>query len=156
LIYGGGHERALRAGTENLPGIIAFGCAASELSGGGEWQRQQTLLDKIVRELRSEISSIVVHSDHNYGLPNTLSLGIEGLDGHALAINLDLAGIAVSTGSACSTGSIDPSPVLDAMGVSPSLNLGSIRVSVGAQTTIDDIDYFVTQYIQSVRQMQSG
>ncbi len=155
LIYGGGHERKLRAGTENISGIVAFSESFSYLSGPDEWRRQRGLLDKIVSKIKQQLNCIVVHTDHHSGLSNTLNLGIDNLDGHALAINLDLAGIGVSTGSACATGSIEPSPVLAAMGMSPSLNIGSIRVSVGKHTTEAEGDYFADQYIAIVKRMRS-
>jgi cysteine desulfurase len=154
LIHGGGHERELRAGTENIPGIVAFEDAILNLPGQTEWARQRSLLDFIVSELTQTISSLQIHSDHTHGLPNTLSLGIDGLDGHALAINLDLARVGVSTGSACATGSIDPSHVLEAMGVSESLNSGSIRISIGETTTLPECEHVVKSVIECVKMMQ--
>jgi cysteine desulfurase len=154
FIHGGSHERELRAGTENIPGIAAFESAILNLPDQTEWARQRSLLDFIVSELTQSFSSLQVHSDHTNGLPNTLSLGIDGIDGHALAINLDLAQVGVSTGSACATGSIEPSHVLEAMGISKPLNSGSIRISIGESTTLSECEHVVKSFIECVRMMQ--
>ena len=153
FIYGGGHEQQRRAGTENVPGIIAFGHATTDLPNATEWQRQRSLLDYLQSQLKGLFPDLQIHSNHHTGLPNTLAIGIDGIDGHALAINLDLAGIGVSTGSACSTGSIEPSPVLTAIGVSDSLNKGSIRISIGKYTTRDACDVFIQEFNHSVTTM---
>ena len=153
FIYGGGHEQQRRAGTENIPGIIAFGQASTDLPNATEWQRQRSLLDYLQTQLKKSFPSLQVYSNHQTGLPNTLAVGLDGIDGHALAINLDLAGIGVSTGSACSTGSIEPSPVLTAIGVSDSLNKGSIRISIGKYTTRDACDVFIQEFNHSVTTM---
>ncbi len=131
---GGGHERKLRAGTENIPGIVGFGTACETLHIPNLSLKKKTW----IKTLKNSIPMIQIHNENGISIDNTLSLGFPGLDGHAIAIALDLEGIEVSTGSACSVGAIEPSHVLKAMGISDDLNRSSIRISFGKDTTDEE------------------
>jgi len=139
LVVGTSHERKLRAGTENVPGIAAFAKAVTLVDP----IQTMAYTTPLLRHLRSGLESlgnVTIHTPVDQSLSTTLSAAFKGQDGHSLAIRLDLEGIDVSTGAACSSGSIEPSPILEAMGVSPEDNLSSLRFSVGIHTTKGDID----------------
>ena len=150
LLVGGEQERARRAGTENVAGIVGFGAAAELLTGPGP-EPGGTHLDAeaaAARRLtdRAVIAAVAVDGVTTYGdsearLPHLVCLGVGGVQAEAVLIGLDQAGIAVHSGSACSSESLEPSPVLEAMGVDARR---SLRVSVGWSTTDDDIDAFAT------------
>ena len=145
MLYGGGQERGLRAGTENIPAIAGFG-AAAELAAGmleAEGLRQQALRDYLQAGLKRH-PQVTVFAEQAQRLPNTLQFAIAGLDGEMLLMQLDKAGIAVSSGSACASGKAEPSHVLLAMGVNPALARGAVRVSLGRETTRQDIDRLLT------------
>lgn len=139
LVSGSSHERKLRAGTEAVQAILGFSKAATLLAENKDKKNR----DYLVKKMQSELSSIVIHTPLDNAIGNTLSVSFPGKDGHSLAIQLDLAGFEVSTGSACSAGSVDPSPVLAAMGVPLALNKSSLRISLGKDTTTEDLDRFV-------------
>jgi cysteine desulfurase len=139
---GGGQERRIRPGTENLPGIVGFGraaeLAASELSAEGT--RLAGLRDRFEAGLAEALPGVTINGGEAPRLPNTSNVTFPGTDGETLLIALDLEGIAVSTGAACTAGAADPSHVLLAMGRSPGEAGGSIRFSLGAGTTESEID----------------
>ena len=146
LMLGGGQERARRPGTENVPGVISFGLMAQNLGAGvagvdgeaaavGERSQQQALLAALGR-----IPGAKIHGDPVQGVANTVNFHIEGVPGDDLLVNLDLAGIAASSGSACSSGVGRPSHVLKAMGYSDWIALNSVRISFGARGGAGDVD----------------
>jgi cysteine desulfurase len=146
LFYGGKHERSRRAGTENVPGIVGLGKAA-------EIAREGLTNGAIVqiRELRDRIETTALNIEAtgvNGGgaprVPNTTNLHLDYIEGEAMVIALDLKGIAVSTGAACSSGATEPSHVLMAMGVSPDHARGSMRFSLGKMNTNGDVEYFLS------------
>jgi cysteine desulfurase len=141
LVGGGGQERNRRAGTENVPGIAGFGAAAERL---GERVRTmpgvRAMRDLLVLRLLESLPGIVVHGDPDSGLPNTLNIAVPGVDGDAMRVGLDLAGVAVSGGSACASGAVEPSHVLLAMGASEAQARGALRLSLGPGTTADDAE----------------
>lgn len=144
MLYGGRHERSKRAGTENVPGIVGLGKAAQLALAGltnGQAREMGTLRDKLQSAILAAIEDAGVNGSHAPRVPNTSNIYFEGVEGEALVIALDLKGLAVSTGSACSSGAIEPSPVLVAMGLPSGRARGSLRFSLGKQTTADDIDY---------------
>lgn len=145
LIRGGHQEHGLRAGTYNNPGILAFGHAA-ELAHA-ELPAYMERVSRLRNRLRDGIVSSVPHCHVNGHpeavLPNTLNVSFPGAEGEAILLSLDLMGIRVSTGSACASGSLEPSHVLLATGVGPELAHGSIRFSLGRDTTEEDIDYVI-------------
>jgi cysteine desulfurase len=141
MFYGGGQERGLRAGTENIAAIVGFGVAA-ELAAGvltDESGRQRQLRDHLQAGLKRH-AQVTVFAEQAQRLPNTLQFAIAGVEGETLLMQLDKAGIAVSSGSACASGKSEPSHVLLAMGVEPALARGAVRVSLGRETTRQDID----------------
>jgi cysteine desulfurase len=141
LVVGGGQERGFRAGTENLAGVVGFGVAAelakAELTRRAAHTRR--LRDRLHAGL-ARSPEISVFAEKAERLPNTVQLAIAGIDGETLLMQLDRAGIAVSSGSACSSGKTTPSHVLMAMGVDAAQARGAIRVSLGSETTESDID----------------
>ena len=140
---GGHHERNRRAGTENVPGIVGMSKAA-ELAGkelDGEGKRILALRERLYEGIKKNIKDIRLNGHPAKRLLNTLNVSFEYLEGESIILNLDMEGIAVSTGSACTSGSLEPSHVLLAMGVSTQTAQGSIRFSLGRTNTEDDIDY---------------
>lgn len=144
-IVGGHQERERRAGTESVPNIVAFGVAA-ELARqelGQRADQAQMLRDKFEAGVKSRIEDIVFNGDPNSRLPNVSNISFRFIEGEGLLINLDLQGVAVSTGSACSSGTLEPSPVIRALGHDEELARGSIRFSFGKDNTAEDVDYVV-------------
>ncbi len=142
MMHGGLHERSRRAGTENVPGIVGLGKAAEMARAGlerGEDKRMAALRDGLERELLS-IDAAGVNGGGAHRVPNTTSIYFDGIEGEALVIALDLKGLAVSTGAACSSGAIEPSHVLTAMGLTPERARSSLRFSLGKQNTAEDVE----------------
>ena len=159
LIHGGGQERGKRSGTENVAGIVGLGKAsaiASEEMNADEF-RLGDLRDKLYSSLKEQIADIRLNGSLDNMLWNTLNLTISGVQGESVAMNLDIEGVAVSTGSACSEGAVDPSHVLSAMGLSRQEAASSVRLSLGRFTDEEDIKYVssvipkVVERIRSVR-----
>ncbi|MEI8175398.1 MAG: cysteine desulfurase NifS [Candidatus Omnitrophota bacterium] len=146
LLHGGFHEKNRRAGTENVAGIAGFGKAAElalqELPG--ESARIGALRDRLQQGILGSIKHTYLNGDPRERLCNTLNISFEFLEGESIILNLDMEGIAVSTGSACTSGSLEPSHVLTAMGVDTVKAQGSIRFSLGKENTAEDIDRVVT------------
>jgi cysteine desulfurase len=145
LLTGGGHERNRRSGTENVPGIVGFGEAARLAREGlaDEMSHVRQLRDRLENELTSRIELIHVNAAKAPRLPNTSNIMVDYAEGEGLVISLDLKGVAASTGSACSSGSLEPSHVLTAIGKTPDEAHGSLRLSLSSMTTDEDIDYVV-------------
>jgi len=145
FIHGGHQERGLRAGTYNNLGIIGLGKAAElSLRDLDEYQRKTSSLRARLREgLLAKIPGVKVNGHPTDVLPNTLNVSFPGAEGEAILLSMDMAGIEASTGSACASGSLEPSHVLVAMGLGPELAHGSIRFSLGWQTSDEDIDYII-------------
>jgi cysteine desulfurase len=145
LLTGGGHERNRRSGTENVAGIAGFGEAARLAREGltQEMPRVRALRDRLEAGLKSKIELIHVNGENAPRLPNTSNIMVDYAEGEGLVISLDLKGVAVSTGSACSSGSLEPSHVLTAIGKTPDEAHGSLRFSLSGMTTEGEIDYVV-------------
>jgi cysteine desulfurase len=148
MLYGGSHERSRRAGTENVPGIVGLGRAAELAMEGferGEDTKIAAMRDRLERELLQIEATGLNGADLNGEcaprVPNTTNIYFDGIEGESLVIALDLKGLAVSTGAACSSGAIEPSHVLTAMGLRPDRAKASIRFSLGKQNTAEDIDF---------------
>ena len=150
LIQGGGHEGGLRSGSINVAGVAGFGTAAriAWQEHVEEARRVGQLRDRLVRELRQRIPEIYENGDTTRRLPNTTSIRFADADADAVLVNMDP--VAVSTGSACSSGSIEPSAVLLAMGLDRDAAYESIRFSLGRFTTPDDIDTAVERTVTAV------
>jgi cysteine desulfurase len=144
LIRGGGQEKGFRAGTENVAAIAGFGAAAEIALANLEQEagRLRALRDEAETELRRIAPDAVVVGAQAERLPNTLAFAIPGLKAETALIAFDLAGVALSSGSACSSGKVKRSHVLDAMGVEPALSEGVLRVSLGWSTTKEDVIRF--------------
>jgi cysteine desulfurase len=143
MLYGGSHERSRRAGTENVPGIVGLGKAAELATAGferGDDRKMADARDRLERELL-EIEATGLNGKGAPRVSNTTNIYFDGIEGEALVIALDLKGLAVSTGAACSSGAIEPSHVLTAMGLRPDRAKASIRFSLGKQNTPEDIDF---------------
>ena len=147
LLYGGRHERSRRAGTENVPGIVGLGRAAQLALEGftnGEVDRIRSFRDRLESTIVSQLEAVGVNSAQAPRVPNTSSIYFDFIEGEALVIALDLKGVAVSTGAACSSGAIEPSRVLLAMGLSNERARGSLRFSIGKQNTAEDVDQLLS------------
>ena len=151
LMLGGGQQRWRRSGTENVAGIAGFGAAAKAalagLAGAGEVARLRDRLEAAVLEITPECVIVGANAtDRASRLPNTSCIAVPGVEAATLLIKLDLAGIAVSAGSACSSGKIGGSHVLTAMGIDPALARSAIRVSLGYTSTEHDVAHFVAAW----------
>lgn len=146
VLLGGGQEQGLRAGTENVAAIVGFGKAA-ELAKTELAERRAHLLKlrKLLEHGLSAIPGLTVFAEQAERLPNTVQMGIHGIDGEMLLMQLDQKGIAVSSGSACASGLREPSPVLVAMGIEPAQAKSAIRISLGKANTEADIFEFIKQ-----------
>jgi cysteine desulfurase len=144
LIRGGGQERGLRAGTENVAGIAAFGAAAkvSLRARADEAAHMLALRNALEDGIREAAPQAVIFGATAERLPNTTLFAVPGMKAETAIIAFDLEGIAVSSGAACSSGRVEPSHVLAAMGVSPSLLRGALRVSLGFSTDLGDVERF--------------
>ena len=148
LIRGGSQERGMRAGTENVAGIAAFGAAAAAAHRQltDEAAHMLALRAELEEGLRSITPQVVIFGAAAERLPNTTLFALEGVKAETAIIALDLEGIAVSSGAACSSGKVQPSHVLAAMGVSPPLTRGAVRVSLGWTTTKADVERFLNAW----------
>ncbi len=136
---GGHQERERRGGTESVPNIVAFGKACEIIEEGGA-EILRSLRDKFEDRVGEMIPDVVFNGDRDNRLPNISNISFSSIEGEGLLINLDMQGIAVSTGSACSSGSLAPSPVIRALGRSDELARGAIRFSFGRFNTMEDVD----------------
>ncbi|HEX3878574.1 MAG TPA: aminotransferase class V-fold PLP-dependent enzyme, partial [Bryobacteraceae bacterium] len=156
VTFGGQHERGRRPGTENVPAIAAFGAAAElariSLESGG--RRVGEMRDRLETEVLARIPDTGVNGSRAHRTPNTTNIQFNGVDGEAMVIALDLRGFAVSTGSACSSGAITPSHVLTAIGLSADAARSSIRFSLGASNTMDQVTELVAAIEASVAHLR--
>ncbi len=158
IIHGGGQQFGIRPGTENVAGAIALGRAAALAAAERETQaaRLDRLRERLIGRLRAGVPDLVVHGEDAPRAPHILNVGVPGADSEALLMHLDLAGVCASGGSACSTGAVEPSHVLTALGVPRALALGSIRLSLGHESTEEDVERAAAvfpQVVEKVRQL---
>lgn len=161
LIRGGHQERGRRAGTENTLGIIALGKAIEVLKRemDAEIKHLGMLRDRLWEGINGAIDDIHRNGDPDNSLPGTLNVSFPGAEGESILLYLDLEGIAVSTGSACSTGSLEPSHVLMATGLGAEMAHGSVRFSLGYGNSVEDVDYVIEKLppiIAKIRAMSSA
>lgn len=151
-MIGGHQERDRRGGTESVPNIVALGaaCTIAAAEMDSELRRVRMLRDRLESAILEKIPKVYRNGAADLRLPNISNISFEGIEGEALLINLDMHGIAVSTGSACSSGTIEPSPVIKALGRSDGLARGAIRFSLGRFNTESDIDYTVNRLEEAV------
>jgi cysteine desulfurase len=157
IFYGGNHERSRRAGTENVAGIIGLGKAAEmakQALDGGDWKRVSAMRDRLEDKLLAELEATGVNGDGAPRVPNTTNLYFDFIEGEALVIALDLKGLAVSTGAACSSGAIEPSHVLTAMGLPRARARASLRFSLGKQNRPDDVEFALDLVPQTVARLR--
>ncbi|MCD6292755.1 MAG: cysteine desulfurase [Deltaproteobacteria bacterium] len=156
LLHGGGQENGLRSGTENLVGMAALGVACELLSAKmiDEGRRVSALRDRLELGLADGLDQqLIFHGHRQLRVPNTISLSVPYVDGESLLAHLDIEDIAVSAGSACSSGEHQGSPVLRAMGVSSDLAQGSLRISLGRWSTASEVDIFIEKFSTIVRRL---
>jgi cysteine desulfurase len=151
---GGGHESGMRSGTLNVPGIVGFGqaCALSAASMVEEGERLQGLRDRLLAALQAGIDGLRVNGTMEDRLPGNLNVSFTGVDAEALLMSLP--DIALSTGSACSSATVEPSHVLRAIGVPPDLAHGSVRFGLGRFNTEEEIDYAASRVTDAVRRLR--
>ncbi len=157
LVFGGHQEENRRAGTENIAGIVGFAKAA-ELHAGilpQESNRVSMLRDRLEKGLLEKIPHALLNGDPAFRLPNTLNLSFPFVESESLLLELDLRGISVSSGSACTSGTGEPSHVLLAMGVPHEICRGALRFSLGRETTAEEIDYVLGVLPEVVRRIQA-
>jgi cysteine desulfurase len=185
MLHGGSHERSRRAGTENVPGIVGLGKAAQLAASSfqeesNQWSdgpprpsipngspdhgdrnhdnrqssKMAAMRDRLERELLN-IEATGLNSENAPRVPNTTNIYFDGIEGEALVIALDLEGLAVSTGAACSSGAIEPSHVLTAMGLRPDRAKASIRFSLGKQNTEEDVDFALALIPETVKRLRN-
>jgi cysteine desulfurase len=154
---GGHQERERRAGTENVPGIVAFGEAAKLAREEFEQRSQHDLMlrDKFEDAVSEKIPDVVMNGDREQRLSHLSNISFRFIEGEGLLINLDLEGVAVSTGSACSSGTLEPSPVIRALGVDDELARGSIRFSFGKDNEEIEVDYAVEVLTRAVARLRA-
>lgn len=159
LVYGGGQEKGLCSGTENVAGMVGLGQAITDACGANLDEKMsyvKSLTDKLVKGIMENVPYTHYTGDPENRLPGTASFVFEAIEGEGLILRLDFAGICGSTGSACSTGSLDPSHVLMAIGLPHEIAHGSLRLTLGEQNTEEDVDYLiekVTEVVAGLREM---
>jgi len=157
MFYGGSHERSRRAGTENVPGIIGLGKAAElarEALEQGDLAQMSATRNRIEQTILSQVDATGINGEGAPRVPNTTNIHFDYIEGEALVIALDLKGLAVSTGSACSSGAIEPSHVLTAMGLPPEIARASLRFSLGKRNTPEDVEFALNLVPQTVARLR--
>ncbi len=157
FIHGGAQERKRRAGTENVPGIIGLGAAARICAETMEQraERESSLRDHLINRVLTEIPYSRLNGHRTRRLPNNANFSFQFIEGESMLIMLDMAGICASSGSACTSGSLDPSHVLLAIGLPHEIAHGSLRLTLGEDTTKEQIDYVVDQLKEIVGKLRS-
>ena len=157
LIEGGAQERSRRAGTENLPAIVGMGAAIELITAEmpEETPRMTALRDKLIRGILDAIPESRLNGHPTQRLPGNVNISVRYIEGESLLLSLDMAGIAASSGSACTSGSLDPSHVLLAIGLPHEIAHGSLRFSLGRETTEEQIDYVLEQLPKIVERLRA-
>ena len=157
FVHGGAQERKRRAGTENVPGIVGLGKAVElAMASMDQRMKQETeLRDYAISRIEKEIPYCRLNGDRVKRVPNNINFSFQFVEGESLLIMLDMKGICASSGSACTSGSLDPSHVLLAIGLPHEIAHGSLRMTLGADTTKEDIDYTVDQLKEIVAHLRS-
>jgi len=156
-MHGGHHERSRRAGTENVPGIVGFARALELMSQEMDDQSRhmKNLTETFYRTLAESIPDVVLHGDSDKRIPNILSLSFKGVEGESVILSLDMKGVAVASGSACTSGALEPSHVLSAMRVPPEVAQGAVRFSFGRGNTMEDVEYVTSLLPEIVQRLRS-
>ena len=156
LIHGGHHERDQRAGTENVPGIVGLGkaCEIAQQEMGEE-SKIKELRDKLWEGIRTQIPDVILTGHPEQRLASTLSICVKYVEGESMLMDLDAHGVCASSGSACASGTLDPSHVLTAIGISAELAHSSLRISLGKHNTQEEIDYVIQVFPQIVERLRA-
>lgn len=156
FIHGGGQERKRRAGTENVPGIVGLGAAVKRAVATMEERARHEieLRDELIRQIESEISYVKLNGHRTDRLPNNVNFSFRFIEGESLLIMLDMKGICGSSGSACTSGSLDPSHVLLAIGLPHEIAHGSLRLTLSEETTKEEISYVVESLKEIIAQLR--
>jgi cysteine desulfurase len=157
MLHGGRHERSRRAGTENVPGIVGLGKAAEIAIAGfrrGDDKSMAVLRDRLEQTILREVEATGMNGEGAPRVPNTSNIYFDYIEGEALVIALDLKGLAVSTGAACSSGALEPSHVLMAMGLQPDRARASLRFSLGKQNAPEDVEFALTLIPERVARLR--
>lgn len=157
FVHGGAQERKRRAGTENVPGIVGYGVAAQMAAETMEerTKKERELRDYFIRRVLEEVPYVRLNGDPVKRLPNNANFSFQFIEGESLLIMLDMKGIAGSSGSACTSGSLDPSHVLLAIGLPHEIAHGSLRLTLGADNTKEDLDYTLEQIKEIVQKLRN-
>ncbi len=157
FLHGGDQERGRRASTHNSPGIVGLGEAINlcQQKMDEEVKHQTTLRDRLIKEIPDRISEVYLNGHPTKRLPNNVNFSIRYIEGESILLNLDMLGIAASTGSACTSTSLEPSHVLLAIGLSPEIAHGSLRITLGRWTKEEDIDYLLEHLPKIVDKLRS-
>lgn len=157
FIHGGAQERKRRAGTENVPGIVGFGAAVKRAAATMEEraEKETKLRDYLIKKLEEEIPYCRLNGDRAKRLPNNVNFSFQFIEGESLLIMLDMKGICASSGSACTSGSLDPSHVLLAIGLPHEIAHGSLRLTLNSDNTMEEMDYVVESIKKIVEKLRS-
>ena len=157
LVHGGSHERNRRAGSENVPAIVGLGVAAdlAKQEQASYAQHLSGLTHRLREGLNTSINRLHYNGHPEHCAPGTLNVSFEAVEGESLILRLDMEGICVSTGSACTSGSMEPSHVLAALGLPPRLAQGTVRFSLGRNTTESEIDTVIAKLPKIIQQMRT-
>ena len=157
FMHGGEQEHGRRASTQNVPGIVGFGkaCQLAQEEMGQEKERLETLRDKLIKGILNRIDHVHLNGHPTQRLPNNVNISLEFVEGESILLNLDLMGIAASTGSACSSSVLEASHVLLALGLPHESAHSSLRLSLGQETTEKDIDYVLEKLPQIVKKLRT-
>lgn len=157
FLRGGGQENHRRASTSNVSGIVGLGKALElcKEKMSTEAKEQTRIRDRIISELKKNIPDIFLNGHQEKRLPNNVNISVEGVEGEAMLLNLDMLGIAVSTGSACTSGDLEPSHVLLAIGRSHELCHGSVRFTLGRFTKPEELDYLFEQFPKVIKKLRA-
>jgi cysteine desulfurase len=160
FVVGGAQERARRGGLEDVPAMVGFGAAAAEVGADArldtEARTQRTLTDRVARDAPGRVGGVVLYGDPDDRVPHLVCLGVEGVEAEPILLGLDQRGVAVHSGSACSSEALEPSPILAAMGVDAD---HSLRVSVGWSSVPEDVDAFLDAFpavVDRLRALRAG
>ena len=157
LAHGGHHERSRRAGTENIPGIVGLGKAAEIALRDMEdqYRHLKSLTEAFFKKLQEKIVDISLNGHSEKRIPSTLNISFKGVEGESIILSLDMKGVAVASGSACTSGSLEPSHVLSALGIDPAIAQSSIRFSFGRGNTMEDVDYVCEVLPEIIERLRS-
>ena len=157
FIHGGAQERKRRAGTENVPGIVGYGVAAARANASMKERtdKEIAIRDHLIHRIETEIPYVKVNGDRVKRLPNNVNVSFQFVEGESLLLMLDNYGICASSGSACTSGSLDPSHVLLAIGLPHEIAHGSLRMTLSEETTMEDVDFVVDRLKEIVAHLRS-